>query len=1152
MKNVQKLRFIQLDRYINYKAIISTISGLLCFLGAFFLIQFNLSIKINIVWSLIFPLFVTLAWGRKYGLISMTFGMGAFFPFPIWAKNGWANLAIIFHLLIMVTIHGYGAEKRRQGNKSVFYNIYFLQGVYSGIYILIAITLFPWLLKFNPPLWYKDAITSIDTNSLLLIVSKALINYLFIIAFCDLLFLLPLVRKIFMLGSSNFAKNNMKIIFSFGLIAWLSSILIMCANNILIEHKPTFEWIINQQVKIIMNMIMSTLLGVFTGGFVARYFERWMEDEKLAKANEANYRNVFENINDLYSETMLDGTIVTISPSVEKILGYSAKELIGTNIADIYFNRNQRAHVIEEILEKRKLENFKISFMDKNSHRHELWYNVEVVSYADGQTRFIGAGRDVTQYMEARAKQEESEKDYKQLFNKMLNGFTVIEPVYDENNKFSDIRNVHVNPAFVRQTGKKDYEVLNKTWLEVYGFRNNYLELFEKVFQTGQSYSFEAYSPNLGNEYYQINAFKINDNQVGVIFDNITKRVKAEQELKLREEKYRNIFENIQDIYYEAQMEGTILVMSPSIKNILGYGPEEVVGRSITMLYANPRDRAGFVKRLEDGRAEYFEVEAVTKSGENKILWINAHVDTDILGNQNIIGIARDVTEHLAAKAKQEETETKYKLLFDKMMNGILEFELVYNDKNEITDVIFVDANPGFERISGFKTDDVIGKTWSEVFKYKNRYLNDYQRVLQTGEYFQFENYNSPLKKYLMSGVFRINDHRIGGVFENITERKNAEAELKRLSDNLRTIIESTDDLIWSVDKSGRNIHSNTAMRNHMKRSYNVDYESGTHPRDVFAPELAEEWVQYYERVLSEGKYQLEYKTAKGDKYLEISFNPIYKDGEVEEISVFAKDITQRKLAELEILKLNTELEQRVLERTAELQTAVSELEAFTYTVSHDLKSPLRAIDAYSRIMLEDYPQQMEGEMEEIAGNIKNISRDMIALINKLLQYSTTVRLDIYKESVKINELVSMIFSELASAIPEREIKLIMETELPPVKADKILLKQVIYNVISNAIKFTKTREMAVIKVGHFIDKGEIVLYINDNGVGFDMELSGKLFGIFQRIHSSDEFEGTGIGLATVRKIMQKHGGRTWIKGKPDQGATVYFALPVIEEQVCE
>ena len=311
----------------------------------------------------------------------------------------------------------------------------------------------------------------------------------------------------------------------------------------------------------------------------------------------------------------------------------------------------------------------------------------------------------------------------------------------------------------------------------------------------------------------------------------------------------------------------------------------------------------------------------------------------------------------------------------------------------------------------------------------------------------------------------------------------------------------------------------------------------------------------YHERIIERISILKEKKAVplKEEVILRLDGSPVFAEVNAVPIQyknedsalVIARDITDRKASEQEIRKLNTELEQRVRDRTAELQNAVNELESFAYTVSHDLKSPLRAIDAYSRIILEDYPEAVEGDIKEMIGNIKNISRDMIALINKLLQYSTAARIDLYRESIDLNELFLTVFNEFAAAAPERDIKLIMETEIPVVKADKILLKQVISNVISNAIKFTKTIDKAVIKVGHTMDENEIVIHVNDNGIGFNMASSGNLFGIFQRLHSVDEYEGSGIGLATVQKIIQKHGGKTWILGKTGKGATFYFTLPL-------
>lgn len=904
-QNLCYIQLIQFDRYEGYKVFISVLFGLLGFIGSFNSIQFNyVTTKIIINWSPIFPLLVAMTWGKRYGCISIICGLMIFHTFIYARYNGWACLVSVFSLYIWIMLLGYSADKRLQVRK--FYtNIYFLQFIYIIIRLLLYFIAFPFLYRFNPPFWYPAANTVIDYGTIAVFAFKSIIVEFIILAVCDVLLLLPFVRKIFRLECPKAARYNTGIVLSVASIGMFFALVIMINNYYIIDGQHSFKWLFYPSAKILMTLFLAGLFNLIFGGILARIFQRQLEIKDILKVSEAKYRNIYENINDLYIEVAMDGTILIMPPSVKKFLGYEVDDLIGTNIGDLYVNPAQRFELMKKLLQEKEIKNYEITIKDKDGHQHYIWIHAKIAEYGDGQQKIIGVTRDVTQYMEAKAKQEESEKNYKLLFDKMLNGFFAIEPVFDENQKLQDIRFVDRNPTTEKYSGKKAGEVLGKTWSEVYGFRNRYLEVYEKVFMTGLPQSYEAYNPDLNHQYYLANAFMLNKNKLGVIFDNITDRVKAEE-------------------------------------------------------------------------------------------------------------------------------------------------------------------------------------------------------------------------------------------------------ELKRINAKLEAIIESTNDLIWLVDRDFKNILSNSAFANHIKKYFGADNALRIRSEDIFTNDYALAWNSYYERVLKEGSYSMELLSPGSGIYFDISFNTICKDGEVLAISCFAKDITQRKLAEQEILKLNAELEQRVIERTAELQMVVSELEAFTYTVSHDLKAPLRAIDAYSRIMLEDYPQQMEGEMEEITINIKNISRDMIALINKLLQYSTMARLDIYKESVEINKIIRMIFDELASAIPERQIKLIMETELPQVKADKILLKQVIYNVISNAIKFTKTRDMAAIKVGHAIDEEEVVFYINDNGVGFDMKSSSKLFGIFQRLHSLEEYEGTGIGLATVRKIMQKHGGRTWIEGEIDKGATVYFSLPIIEEQLHE
>lgn len=267
----------------------------------------------------------------------------------------------------------------------------------------------------------------------------------------------------------------------------------------------------------------------------------------------------------------------------------------------------------------------------------------------------------------------------------------------------------------------------------------------------------------------------------------------------------------------------------------------------------------------------------------------------------------------------------------------------------------------------------------------------------------------------------------------------------------------------------------------------------------------------------------------------------ITKPFEILEVKARVRTHLSLELTKYELAEKNESLQQKTLE----LQTVVDELKAFSYTVSHDLKSPLRAIKTYCNIILEEHNENLDIDTNETLHNINNICSNMIIMIEKLLEYSRMAHLSINKEKVNISEMFSLTFEEYSSICPERFIRFEFETGMPIVLADPVLIRQAIYNIISNAIKFTRNKEKALIIAGCKKGKGEYIFYVKDNGVGINMEFSKKLFGIFQRLHSSDEFEGNGIGLATVRKIIQRHGGRTCIEGKVNEGAVVYFTLPI-------
>jgi PAS domain S-box-containing protein len=388
---------------------------------------------------------------------------------------------------------------------------------------------------------------------------------------------------------------------------------------------------------------------------------------------------------------------------------------------------------------------------------------------------------------------------------------------------------------------------------------------------------------------------------------------------------------------------------------------------------------------------------------------------------------------------------------------------------------------------------------------------------------------------------------RMTGSCADITERKRAEAALITSEERFRTAAESLTDVVYDWD-----------IKEKVDWYGDIDGIMG-YPPEGF-PRTIKGWAatihpEDKDRVMAalEGHvkgvapYVAEYRVERRDgewRWWSARGTALRNDrGEPYKMIGSITDITDRKRAEEEIRQLNTGLEQRVRERTAELEAANQELGAFSYSVSHDLRAPLRHVQGYVDMLAREVGGQLSEKGRRYMTTIADASREMGVLIDDLLAFSRMGHAEMIETSVNLDKLVQDTLRDLEPATRERNIVWKIPP-LPAVQADPAMLKLVLINLLGNAVKFTRPREPAQIEMGSAgTEDGRVIFFVRDNGVGFDPQYAHKLFGVFQRLHRADEFEGTGIGLASVRRIIARHGGRTWAEGKLNEGATFYFTL---------
>jgi PAS domain S-box-containing protein len=386
------------------------------------------------------------------------------------------------------------------------------------------------------------------------------------------------------------------------------------------------------------------------------------------------------------------------------------------------------------------------------------------------------------------------------------------------------------------------------------------------------------------------------------------------------------------------------------------------------------------------------------------------------------------------------------------------------------------------------------------------------------------------------------------GIIHDITEQYMAEELIRKSEANLTAIIENTDAYIYSIDKDFRYLRFNSFLQDTVRQIYGLEIKPGDKVFD-FVEKTDSEEAREWERVYAEGltgkslQFVKEFKIGDHHSFTSFSINPIRVNNQVIGLSCFARDITQQKVAEAEIISLNESLEKKVKERTAELVGVNKELEAFSYTVSHDLQAPLRLLKGFAQLLIIHYRDKLDEQGREFLDIISNSAVRMSELIRDLLGFSKLSNEILKTKQVNMYDLASVVIKDIKANMVDNapEINLLA---LAPCVCDQALIRQVWANLIGNAVKYSSKKELPKVEIGMERISNETIYYVKDNGVGFDMINVDKLFGVFQRMHTSNEFEGTGVGLATVHRIISRHGGRVWAESAVNQGATFYFTLP--------
>jgi PAS domain S-box-containing protein len=647
------------------------------------------------------------------------------------------------------------------------------------------------------------------------------------------------------------------------------------------------------------------------------------------------------------------------------------------------------------------------------------------------------------------------------------------------------------------------------------------------------------------------------NNAIGIIKDgyllggwgtqrDITGIKQAETELKRSKQLFEQLFVQnpLAAVYADADFR--IIDVNPQFMEVFGFSKEEVFGKTINEIIV-PKEKTTEASRFDEKTREVYISEETSRKRKNgSIVHVSIYAGPIRVDGQTIgyIGLYNDITQRVRATQALLESERNYKSLTENIAVGIYRNTPGPSGR-------FLEANPALLKMFGVENkEEFLETSVADLYAHPDDRRKFNETMLRDGHARNEE----LLLKRKDGGTFiasvsavAVKDEKgqvefYDGIIEDITERKKTEEALRESEARFRSIFENSTIGIYRTTPSGQILMANPALVRMLgyacfedlaKRNLEQEGLESQYPRSMFK-----------QMVEKEGRiYRLEsaWKRRDGTTIFVSESATVIRDaaGDVAYYEGCVEDITDRRKAEIE-LKISRD---RLEAKTRELQTINRELESFSYSVSHDLRSPLHTIAGLSNLLLSDYSEKLDKRISDYLQRILAAAQRMDRLIQDLLELSRVARSDIHYQHVDMSNLVRQIISDMEKTRGDRDVDVLI-AENVEVEGDDKLLRLVLENLMENAWKFTRIREKAVIEFGVAATDSGSAFFVRDNGIGFDKEKADMLFVPFKRLHEDEEFEGTGLGLATVQRIVHRHGGRIWAESEPGNGATFFFTLP--------